>query len=83
MLAKRLAVAIMLTENFSYRDIQQILHVSTATISRIANWLDQSGVGVKQAIAKIKKEEKFNEFLTKVNRFLEKRIFHPDKHPFD
>lgn len=81
MLAKRLAVAIMLTRDFSYRDIRYILHVSTATISRVADWLDGSGEGVKHAINKLTRQERMRNFLEDVDKFLEKNIFRPHKHP--
>ncbi len=83
MLSKRLAVAIMLTENFSYRDIRFILHVSTSTVSRVADWLDHGGEGVRHAIHKLTKREQMKTFLEKADKFLEKNIFNPHKYPFD
>jgi len=50
MLAKRLAVAMMLHRGFIYRDIRDILHVSTSTITGIATRLDQGGIGLKKIL---------------------------------
>ena len=77
MFAKRLAIALMIYRNYNYRDICQILHVSTSTITRIANWMDQGGAGVKYALDKLAKEERMQAFWNKVNRFIEEHVVHP------
>lgn len=77
MFAKRLAVALMLHKGYRYDDVRFILHVSTSTITRIANWLDQGGDGVKRILDKLIKEEKMELFWNKVNRFIDKHIINP------
>lgn len=62
MLAKRLAIAIMLIKGYDYRTISQTLKVSTTTIMSISNWLKNGGDGYKMVIQKIIKEEKTAEF---------------------
>jgi len=71
MLAKRLAIAMMLHRSHSYEDIKFILHVSTSTINRVANWLDSGGVGVTRVLDKLIREEKMEVFWNKVNRSLD------------
>jgi uncharacterized protein YerC len=71
MLAKRLAIAMMLHRSHSYEDIKFILHVSTSTINRVANWLDSGGIGVTRVLDKLIREEKLVVFWNKVNRSLD------------
>ncbi|EKD87495.1 MAG: TrpR like protein, YerC/YecD [uncultured bacterium] len=72
MLAKRLAIALMIQKEYSYEDIHFILHVSTSTINRVGNWLDKGGEGVKRILEKLIHEEKMEVFWDKVNRALDK-----------
>jgi len=72
MLAKRLAIAMMIHEGFQYQDIKFILHVSTATISRVASWMDHGGSGVERALDKLIKEEHAQVFWKKVNYALDR-----------
>ncbi len=72
MFAKRLAVAMMLHRGFMYRDIRDILHVSTSTISGIAAQLDQGGIGLKKIFDKLAREERMEVFWTKVSRALDR-----------
>lgn len=62
MLAKRLAIAILLTKGHDYRSISKTLKVSTATIMLINTWLKQGGQGYKMVIQKLLKREKSEEF---------------------
>lgn len=79
MLAKRFAVALLIYENFDYRDIQYLLHVSSATISREAQWLDKEGNGIKPILEKLKQEERIKAFLKKADRFIDRHIANPWK----
>lgn len=72
MLSKRLAVAMMIHKGFQYDDIRFILHVSTATISRVADWLDRGGEGVRKALDKLIAEERAEVFWKKINNALDK-----------
>jgi len=71
MLAKRLAVAMMIHRGFVYEDIRRILRVSTATISRVSDWLDRGGSGVQRVLERLIKEEKAEVFWNRVNRALD------------
>ena len=77
MFAKRLATALLIRKGYEWRDIQFLLHVSTATISRISNWLDREGGGVKPVLDKLIRQEHVEKFLDKVDRFIETRIAKP------
>lgn len=66
MLAKRLAIAFLLEKSYDYRQIANVLRVSSPTISAV-NLTRQYGTdGYRKAIEKILKEEKINEFLENV-----------------
>ncbi|MBI3577047.1 hypothetical protein HY086_03355 [Candidatus Gottesmanbacteria bacterium] len=82
MFAKRFAVALMLDKGFDYRDIRQILHVSTGTIAYMTNWLEQGGIGLKTAIRKLNREERMEEFWRKVNKLIERTIVNPGKYKY-
>lgn len=53
MLAKRLAIAALLTKGLPYQQIADRLKVSTATVARVNLWLRNSGVGYRKAVEKI------------------------------
>jgi len=53
-LSKRLKVAKLLINNKSYREIEGLLHVSHGTISRISEWLLESGEGFKMVVERTK-----------------------------
>jgi len=71
MFSKRLAIAMMLHKSYTYEDITFILHVSTSTINRVANWLDVGGIGVTKVLDKLIQEEKMEVFWNKINRSLD------------
>jgi TrpR-related protein YerC/YecD len=60
MLAKRLKVAELLLEGWTYEDITKAWKVSPGTIARVQTWLQQSGEGYRLAIdrAKPKRESR-------------------------
>lgn len=57
MLVRRLQIAKLLEEGFTYREIRNLLHVGVATISRVERWLNFGRGGYKRAIKKLKKLE--------------------------
>jgi uncharacterized protein YerC len=61
MLAKRLAIAFLLTEQVEETKIAETLHVTQATVSRMKLWLETKGAGYQQAIDKIKKQKTLEE----------------------
>lgn len=66
MLAKRLAIALLLAKNYDYGSIKKILKVSDGTIAKVQIWLKHGGEGYKMAINSILKDEKMKEFWQKV-----------------
>lgn len=80
MLAKRLAIAMMIEKGYSYFEIRDTLKVSTSTILRISHWLDKSGEGYRLGIAKLMKKEKLHNFWEEIEDLIEivgkgKRVF--------
>ena len=71
MFAKRLAVAMMLYQNFSYDEIVYILHVSTSTINRVSEWLDKGGEGTKKLLKKRIQSEEMEVFWKKIEKTLQ------------
>ncbi|OGK50085.1 hypothetical protein A3A55_01215 [Candidatus Roizmanbacteria bacterium RIFCSPLOWO2_01_FULL_40_14] len=70
MLAKRLAIAILLIKDLSYRYIRDMLKVSTTTIVSTNMWLNQGGDGYRAAIEKLIREEKADELLDNVDEIV-------------
>lgn len=70
MLAKRLAISILLSKKYTYEDIIDILKVSPVTIGIIARWLKKEGRAFQKAIDKILKVEKQEEFWDNLEQFL-------------
>jgi TrpR-related protein YerC/YecD len=52
-LSIRLRIAKLLLAGGKYRDIQDELHVSFATITKVSTWFEQGGEGFKHVIAKL------------------------------
>ena len=61
MLAKRLAIAFLLTKKYDYKSISKILRVSTSTIGRVALSV-KYGDSFRNVVIKILKDEKMEEF---------------------
>jgi uncharacterized protein YerC len=70
MLAKRLAIAILLAKNYSYPSIQQILRVTPTTIATVSLSLKYSGKGYKKMVEKILSDEKRDNFWQKIEDVL-------------
>lgn len=70
MLAKRLAIAAMLTKGYSYKDIGDVLKVSPTTVLNIKNWLERGGEGYKMAIKKLAEREVMDNFWKEVGEIL-------------
>lgn len=64
MLAKRLAIAVLLKENFPDSHIASTLHVTRETVSRIQLILEARGEGYESALRKLRSEKIFQEFKT-------------------
>ncbi len=74
MLAKRLAISILLIKKYSYEEIIDILKVSPSTIGIIARWLKSEGKAFQKAIAKLLAQEKQGEFWDNLEQFLSEII---------
>jgi len=81
MLAKRLAIAILITKGYDYRSICQILKVTLPTVWTVNIWLKQGGEGYKMAIEKILKQEKSEEFWQKISDFVKEATDAKRKYP--
>lgn len=65
-LAKRLAIAMLLAKDYDYRTIRSILHVSPPTIAHVKNTLKRSGTGYRKTIGRLMREEKTKELLLEI-----------------
>ena len=74
MLAKRLAIAILILKKYSYTEIIDILKVSPVTIGSIARWLNTEGQAFQVAIDKILKKERQEDFWDNLEQFLSEII---------
>lgn len=70
MLAKRLAVAVMLAKGYDYREIRKTLKVSFHMVANVNLWLKYKGKGYQKVIERILREEKIGEFWQKVDDVL-------------
>jgi len=52
-LSVRLRIAKLLLANKSFIDIQRELHVSSATVNKVSNWINQGGDGLRNVITKL------------------------------
>lgn len=62
MMAKRLAIAILLAKNYDHRSIRRILRVSPSTISSVRKTMRYAGDGYKKFIKKIIREDSIKKF---------------------
>ena len=67
MLAKRLAISILLDVGKTYQHIKELLNVSQSTITVVGKTLELSG-GYRRAIEKLKKSERWKEFWQELER---------------
>ena len=74
MLAKRLAIALMLIKGYPYNLIKDSLKVSSSTISNLRNNLDKGSPGYKLASQKLMKHEKVNKFLKEITKMMVKNV---------
>jgi uncharacterized protein YerC len=70
MLAKRLAIAILLTKRYSYPSIIKILRVTPGTIATVSLTLKYKGKGYQKAVEKILLNEKMSDFWQKIEDLL-------------
>jgi len=65
MFAKRISIAYLLARNYSYREISQILKVSTATVATVANRYSNTGE-FRRAISKLVRDQNFERSWSKL-----------------
>lgn len=62
MLAKRLAIVVMLKENFPESDIANSLHVTRVTVERIRHYLEAHWEGFEFALEALEKDKRLEQF---------------------
>jgi len=72
MLAKRLAIAYYLHQGKGYKEIKDILSISSTTIATIAEQI-KKGKGFKIALKKIEAEEWAEKWVKKINQMMKPR----------
>lgn len=73
MLAKRLAIAIMLAEEYPFRIISLALKVSEATICAMRERMDKGGKGFALVARRLEREQKIEKILETINKLV--RVF--------
>jgi uncharacterized protein YerC len=66
MIAKRLAIALLLTKGFNYQEIDDTLKVSKSTVSGVDKELQSGATGYIKAVKKIMKDEKLERMWNKL-----------------
>jgi len=74
MLAKRLTVALLLSKDYNYEEICNLLKVSADTVARVSLWLHRKSPGFSLVIQKVFAKEKRREFLMDLEKLLAKMI---------
>lgn len=62
MLAKRLAIIVLLEEGLSESEIARILHVTRITVAKMQLFYEARGQGFKIALKKLEEQKKLQEF---------------------
>ena len=70
MLAKRLAIAILLSKNYTYENIDNILKVSSPTIMNVSYYLKNGEGGYQKIVDNILKTQKREELMDKIEELL-------------
>lgn len=66
MLSKRLSIAFLLMRGYEYRQISRLLRVSLTTVASVNGQLRYGQGGYREILNKISKEEKLEDFFSKV-----------------
>ena len=70
MLAKRLAIAFLVNRGYNYRDISDVLKVSTATVCKIKEIMDKSENNYEIFIERLEKREELKKFTKQFDRIV-------------
>lgn len=73
MIAKRLAIVVMLHKGYPFAVISRTLKVSEATVSAMRDRIDRGGRGFEKVLARLEKERKLESLLAKLDRAI--RLF--------
>lgn len=74
MLAKRLAIAVLLTKGHTQRDVRKILKVSLPTVNDVSYFLKYQGAGYKKVIEKLNKDQLWQDILEGIEQTLEELL---------
>lgn len=61
-MAKRLAIALMLSKGYGYVQICDLLKVSPPTVSKVKTWLDLRGDGFRAVLKKVLEDKETEDF---------------------
>lgn len=68
MLAKRLAIVLMLDKEYTFAQISSVLKVSEATVSVMRERADHGGRGFQLIMRRFEKDKNINEFFEKIEK---------------
>lgn len=78
MIAKRLAIAVLLAKSYDYRTISDVLKVSTGTIQAVNKQIIIDGRGYKKVVSKILRDEELSKFFLSLEESVAKLLVaHP------
>lgn len=70
MLAKRLAIAILLDKGYDQRTVHAIMNVSVTTVNGVNFWLKNKGSGYRIVLKKLKEQKEWQELKGDLEEFL-------------
>ncbi|MFY9462259.1 MAG: Trp family transcriptional regulator [Candidatus Sungiibacteriota bacterium] len=73
MLAKRLAIVVMLHKGYPFGVIRRTLKVSESTISAMRDRTDRGGKGFEKALRRLEKDKRLEKFIANLDRII--RLF--------
>jgi len=80
MLAKRLAIAVLLAKDYNYRQICDVLKLSSNTVTSVLKHQVINGRGYAAVVKKILRDESSTEFFLNLEKTISKLISHPARH---
>ena len=80
MLAKRLAIAVLLAKDYNYRQICDLLKLSSNTVTSVLKHQVINGRGYATIVKKILGDEESKEFFLDLEKTISKLISHPARH---
>ncbi len=70
MLAKRLAIAILLDRGYDQRTVHTIMKTSLTTVNQVSFWLKQQGKGYRLVLEKLKTQTEWRNLKEELEEFL-------------